>query len=119
MESSTLSTSKTGAQTSGRPPAAVELMPEGVLAAALPARDASPVYAFVPLASGTLAPGIEEANLRAPEAVSQAIKSALDDVAPRSRHVTLVLPDTAARVFVLDFDSLPAKPAEVIAVLRF
>ena len=46
--------------------------------------------------------------------------------APRSNRsrrahalVTLVLPDTAVRVFVLDFDSLPASPAEAIPVLRF
>ena len=94
-------------------------MPEGVLAAALPGKGSSPVYAFTPLGPGSLTPGIEEANLRAPEAVSQAIKSALEDVTPRSQNVTLVLPDTAARVFVLDFDSLPSKPSEVIAVLRF
>jgi type IV pilus assembly protein PilM len=94
-------------------------MPEGVLAAALPAKGDAPVYAFAPLPAGALVPGIEEANLRTADAVARAIKSALDDVAPRSRAVTLVLPDTAVRVFVLDFDSLPAKSAEVLAVLRF
>ncbi|HEX4287196.1 MAG TPA: hypothetical protein VHZ28_19030 [Terracidiphilus sp.] len=114
-----MSTSKTGAQTGGRPPAAVELMPEGVLAAGLSDKDGSPVYAFAPLAAGVLVPGIEEANFRAPDAVTQAIRSALDDISPRGRSVTLVLPDTAVRVFVLDFDSLPAKHSEVIAVLRF
>jgi type IV pilus assembly protein PilM len=30
-----------------------------------------------------------------------------------------VLPDSAVRVFVLDFDSLPAKTAEALSVLRF
>lgn len=107
-----------GAQ-GARPSAAVELMSEGVLAAALPGKGASPVYAFAPLTAGALVPGIDEANLRAPEAVAQAIKSALGDVSPRAKPVTLVLPDTTVRVFVLDFDSLPAKPAEVVAVLRF
>jgi type IV pilus assembly protein PilM len=94
-------------------------MPEGILAAALPGKGGSPVYAFVPLTPGTLTPGVEETNLRSPDVVARAIKSALDDVSPRSRHVTLVLPDTATRVFVLDFDSLPSKTAEIIAVLRF
>lgn len=94
-------------------------MPEGVLAAALPAKGDAAVYAFAPLPSGALTPGIDETNLRAPEAVAQAIRAALGDVASRSRHVTLVLPDTTVRVFVLDFDSLPQKPAEVMAVLRF
>ena len=51
--------------------------------------------------------------------MAAAIRTALDDVSPRTRAVTLVLPDTLVRVFVLDFDSLPAKAAEAIPVLRF
>jgi type IV pilus assembly protein PilM len=118
---------KLGTQ-SGRPPAAVELSPEGVLAAALPAarrrRGASTaepgcVYAFAPLAPGALVPSLDEPNLRAPEAVASAIHSALAQVAPRARAVTLILPDTLVRVFVLDFDSLPAKASEAISVVRF
>jgi type IV pilus assembly protein PilM len=116
------------AQTAGRPPAAIEISPEGVLAAARPAargrRDASEpaqgnVYAFVPLSPGAIVPGIEEPNLRAPEAVTAAIRSALDEITPRTRAVTVILPDTLVRVFVLDFDSLPAKPSEAIPVVRF
>ncbi len=114
-----MSTSKARVQAGGRPPAAVELMPEGALAAAMPGKGGTAVYAFAPLAAGALVAGIEEANLRAPEAVAHALKSALEDVSAPSRFVTLVLPDTAVRVFVLDFDSLPAKPAEALAVLRF
>lgn len=114
--------------TAGRPPVAVEISPEGVLAAARPAararRGASElahghVYAFVPLPPGAIVPGIEEPNLRAPEAVTAAIRSALDDVSPRTRAVTIVLPDTIVRVFVLDFDSLPAKATEALPVVRF
>jgi type IV pilus assembly protein PilM len=33
--------------------------------------------------------------------------------------VTLVIPDACVRVFVLDFDSLPAKAAEVVPVVKF
>jgi type IV pilus assembly protein PilM len=62
---------------------------------------------------------MEEPTLRAPEAVTAAIRSALGEISPRSRAVTVVLPDTLVRVFVLDFDSLPAKPAEAIPVVRF
>ena len=99
-----------------------------MLAAALPAahsrRGASAaekgcVYAFVPLAAGALVPSIDEPNLRAPEAVASAIRSALAQVSPRTRAVTLVLPDTLVRVFVLDFDSLPAKASEAVSVVRF
>jgi type IV pilus assembly protein PilM len=113
-----------GGQTGGRPPAAIEIAPEGVLAAARPTRKrgaaAEPhVYAFAPLPAGAIVPGIEEANLRQPEAVAAAIRSALDEVSPRTRAVTVILPDTLVRVFVLDFDSLPSKPAEAIPIVRF
>jgi type IV pilus assembly protein PilM len=103
----------------GRPPAAVELSPEGVLAAALPGSGAAPVYAFVPLPPGALIPGIGEPNIRAAEAVSDAIRSALSQVSPRTRAVSLILPDTVVRIFMLDFDSLPARAAEALPILRF
>jgi type IV pilus assembly protein PilM len=51
--------------------------------------------------------------------VANAIRSALSNVSPRTRAVTLILPDTVVRVFVLDFDSLPGKSAEALPVLRF
>ncbi|MGO8757735.1 MAG: type IV pilus biogenesis protein PilM [Terracidiphilus sp.] len=125
---SILSRAKVGLEQGGRPPAAIEISPAGVLAAAKPSartrRDAvatgeALVYAFVPLPAGALVPGIEEPNLRGSEAVSEAIRSALDQVAPRKRAVTVVLPDTLVRIFVLDFDSLPAKSAEALSVVRF
>jgi type IV pilus assembly protein PilM len=114
-----LSNAKLGTQPGGRPPAAIEITPEGVLAAAISAPGQPPAYAFVPLAAGAVLPGIGEPNVRAPEAVAAAIRSALDQVSPRTRSVTLVIPDTVVRVFVLDFDALPAKPAEAYPVLRF
>ena len=117
--SSILDKAKIKTEAEGRPAAAVEISPEGVLAAALPAAGGKPVYAFEPLPEGFVVPGIEGPNLRAAEAVSAAIRSALEHVSPRSRAITLVLPDTVVRVFMLDFDSLPAKLAEAIPVLRF
>ena len=84
--------SKVAAQLGNRPPAAVELMPEGVLAAALPRKGEAAVYAFRPFPAGSLVPSIEEPNLRAASAVTEAITAALDDVSPRTRAVTLVLP---------------------------
>ena len=125
--SSILSAAKLGSQAGGRPPSAVEISPDGVLAAVRPAAGqrgetgggTAAVYAFAPLPAGALVPGIDEPNLRAPEVVTEAIRSALDQASPRSRAVTLVLPDSTVRVFVLDFDSLPAKTEEAIPVIRF
>jgi type IV pilus assembly protein PilM len=110
---------KTGSQLGARPPVAVELSPQGVLAAASPGAGKPPVYAFEPLPHGALVPGISEPNLRAPEAVANAMRAALGQLSPRTRSVTVVVPDTVVRVFVLDFDSLPAKAAEAIPILRF
>jgi type IV pilus assembly protein PilM len=90
-----------------------------VLAASLPGKHEPPVYAFEALRPGVLVPGIAELNMSSPEAVSLAIRTALASVSPRSRFVTVVIPDTAVRVFVLDFDSLPGRPSEAIPVLRF
>ena len=106
-------------QTGRRPPGAAEIAPEGILAAALPAAGSAPVVAFAALPAGAVVPGIGEANLRAKETVSAALKTALDQVSPRSRSITLVVPDTAARVFVLDFDTLPSRLAEALPILRF
>jgi len=125
---SILSKAKLGAEPGGRPPAAVEITPEGVLAAARHSGPNSgkagqgsqaPVYAYQPLPAGAVLPGIGEPNLRAPEAVAAAIRATLDQVSPRTRAVTLVVPDPAVRVFVLDFDALPAKAEEANPVLKF
>ena len=114
-----LSKSATKAAQYGRPPVAIELTSEGVLAAALPGKHEQPVYAFEPLRPGVLMPAISELNMTSPEAVSLAIRNALASVSPRTRAVTVVIPDTAVRVFVLDFDTLPARASEAIPVLRF
>jgi type IV pilus assembly protein PilM len=110
---------KLGTQTGARPPAAVEIAPDGVLAAATPGPGEPPVYAYAPLPPGALVPGIGEPNIRAAEIVANAMRTALGQVSPRTRAVTLVLPDTVVRVFVLDFDSLPARSDEAMPVLRF
>ena len=116
---SILSKIKPGSEPGGRPPVAVELSPQGVLAAASPGQGLAPVYAFERLPEGALIPGAEEQNLHAPEVVANAIRKVLGQVSPRTRSVTLVLPDSVVRVFVLDFDSMPARAAEAVSVLRF
>ncbi len=88
---SILSKAKLGSQPGARPPAAVELSPQGVLAAAIAGRRAS--RRSMPLSRcrpGALVPGIGEQNLRAPEVVANAMRAALGQVSPRTRAVTLV-----------------------------
>src|SRR5258705_12104573 len=71
------------------------------------------------LAPGSLVPDLIESNLRDGTAIRQAIETALGGISGRSRDVIAILPDTAVRVVLLDFETLPAKPEEAEAVVRF
>lgn len=103
----------------GRPAAACEISSEGVMAAATSAPGQPPTYASEALAPLIVTPGLHEGNLLDPPAVSAAIRSALGQVQSRVKSVTVVVPDSAVRVFLLDFDTLPAKQEEALPVLRF
>jgi type IV pilus assembly protein PilM len=52
-----------------------------------------------------------------------AVRRVLDNIAgsgrERSRDVTVIVPDSAARVLFVDFDQLPSKTAEALPVVRF
>jgi type IV pilus assembly protein PilM len=48
-----------------------------------------------------------------------AVRKALETVALRAREVTLVVPDAAVRVLLLDFDALPSRMEEALPVVRF
>ncbi|MHB8303390.1 MAG: hypothetical protein ACYDC6_11215 [Acidobacteriaceae bacterium] len=98
---------------------ACEIAPDGILAASSAAMDA-PLNAavFVPLQDSINA-GLAVPVFSNPDAVLTALKSALDAVDLRARDWTLVLPDACSRVLLLDFDTLPAKPSEVLPLVRF
>jgi type IV pilus assembly protein PilM len=103
-----------------RPRLACEITPDGVIAARQgETPDLPPVTSFAPLPAGSLAPGLTTPNLPNRDRVVAALKSALDEVAERSRNLTLVIPDVAVRVLLLDFDTLPSKAAEALPIIRF
>ena len=111
-----------GIAAGGRPAAALEIAPEGVVAAATPGAGQAPVFAAETLTPMSVLPGLLESNLGSADnvsAIAAAIKSALGQTQPRTRAVTVVVPDSSVRVFVLDFDSLPAKADEALPVLKF
>lgn len=103
----------------GRPPAAIEITPQGVLASYRLAIGEAPQYSFEPLPDGVVVPCTDQPNLRPAETVSEAIRCAIERISPISRDVTLVLPDSTTRVFILDFESLPDDHAEILEILRF
>jgi type IV pilus assembly protein PilM len=64
-------------------------------------------------------PGLKVPNVVDSHALNAALESALADVGVKSGAVTLVVPDAAARVLLLDFDTLPGKRNEALSVVRF
>jgi type IV pilus assembly protein PilM len=71
------------------------------------------------LSPGSLVPDLTETNLRDRAGVSKAIRETLGAVSGRARDVIAVLPDTAVRVALLDFETLPTKRQEAESVVRF
>ncbi|HXE08278.1 MAG TPA: hypothetical protein VN612_10300 [Acidobacteriaceae bacterium] len=102
-----------------RPRLACEVRAEGVVAAR--ADDSAAVLSAVERVSfeGRTAIANNPASALARTEKVSALKRALDAVSQRGREVTLVVPDTAARVLLIDFDELPAKQAEALPVVRF
>ncbi|HEY4381958.1 MAG TPA: hypothetical protein VGN01_16540 [Acidobacteriaceae bacterium] len=115
-----------------RPRLACEVRAEGVVAAR--AEDASAVLeavSRVALAEEVVVPRLSGADTGAfaasgvsagssgRAAMVAAVRTALEAVSLKGRDVTLVVPDAAVRVLLLDFDELPAKEAEALPVVRF
>lgn len=102
-----------------RPGLACEIRPEGVMAAATGRHGGEMVMAFAPLAAGALIPGPKAPNMANAGAVRGALEAALKEVNARTKGLTVVVPDAAARVLLLDFDTLPSKRQEALPVVRF
>ena len=103
-----------------RPTLACEIAADRILAGrAADAGRRVEVSSAQELAPGTLVPDLMESNLRDGSAVRHAIASTLGDVGGHSHDVIAILPDTAVRVVLLDFETLPAKRDEAEAVVRF
>jgi type IV pilus assembly protein PilM len=105
-----------------RPRLAVEVRSEGAVAAR--AEDAAALLTSVSradVAEGAVVPGLKPGNIVDRGAVVAAVRRALEGVAARAsdRYVTVVVPDAAVRVLLLDFDQLPSKTVEAMPVVRF
>ena len=112
-------------QASGnRPRVACEISPNGVVTArSAQASSALGAVARVELAEGAVVPGLKPGNVADRVAVIAAVRRALEavDAKPNSRNadVTLVIPDAAARVLLLDFDTLPTRQVDALPLVRF
>ena len=107
-----------------RPRVACEIAPQGVVAARSDAA-AGPLAAVscVTLHEGAVVPGLKPGNVVDRLAVAAAVRKALEEVGAKSNtrnsDITVVIPDGACRVLLLDFDSLPSKLSEALPIVRF
>jgi type IV pilus assembly protein PilM len=106
-----------------RPRVACEIMAQAVVAARSNAADAPlAAVARVALADGAVVPGLKPSNIVDRVAVVAAIRRVLDELGEKTQgrgSVSLVIPDSAVRVLLLDFESLPGKLAEALPLVRF
>jgi type IV pilus assembly protein PilM len=107
-----------------RPRVACEIMPQGVVAARS-ADAATPLAAVakVTLAEGAVAPSLKPGNIVDRVAVTAAIRAALEQIGERAdarnANLTLVIPDSAVRVLLLDFEALPSRESEALPLVKF
>jgi type IV pilus assembly protein PilM len=74
---------------------------------------------FHGLAAGVVTPSMGAQNVMDAAALSEAIGAAITGVGGRGQDVIAVLPDSAVRVALLDFESLPERRQEADAAVRF
>lgn len=105
-----------------RPRLACEIRAEGVIAARASVekrRAGETVLAFASLPENAVIPGLKVPNFPDAKTVTAAVEEALNATNARDREVTVIVPDAAARVLLLDFDTLPAKRQDALPVVRF
>jgi len=105
---------------SGKPKLACEIAADRVIAGrAADSRQVLELCSTSELAPGCVVPDLTEGNLRQRDAVVIALRETLGNIGARSRDVTVVVPDAAVRVALLDFETLPEKHDEAEGVVRF
>ena len=112
-------------QASGtRPRVACEIMPQGIVAARS-AVAGGPLTAIgrVDLPAGAIAPSLKPGNIVDRVEVTAALRRAIESVGLKSNtrdaDISLILPDGAVRVLLLDFDALSSKITEALPIIRF
>jgi type IV pilus assembly protein PilM len=94
------------------PDAAIDIAADRVAAAVLSMRGDGPVvtaYAVEPLRPGAVTPSLTAVNVQDRAAVAAAVRRAVEKLGTRPRRVALAIPDTAVKVSLLRFDSVPPR----------
>lgn len=104
------------------PDVAIEIDSTHVAAARLVWRGAvSTVVGHVvePLAPGVVVPALAAANVSDVPVVGRAIAQALGRLGGRVSRAALVIPDTAAKVSLIQFDTVPPNAADLVELVRW
>lgn len=103
-----------------KPRLACEITTQSLIAArAKSDGSALDVYSVRRLDKEIVRPSLSTGNITNASTLGETIASALSAVGGRKRDVVAVIPDAAVRVLLLDFDTLPEKPAEAEPIIRF
>lgn len=71
------------------------------------------------IGAGAIVPSLTGQNIMMRDVVRTGVQEAMAALGARARDLILVVPDAACRVVLLEFDTLPQKPEEAEAVVRF
>jgi type IV pilus assembly protein PilM len=107
-----------------RPRVACEIAAQGVVAArSVEAIAPLAAVARVELAAGAVTPSLKPGNIADRVAVVEAIRRTLESIGERAHsrdgNITVVIPDAAVRVLLVEFDTLPARLADALPIVRF
>lgn len=89
------------------------------VAAARGAPDKLEAWAVRPLPEAVVRPGPLADNVLNADLLGQALQEVLEEVAAGEKRLAVILPDPVARFWLLTLESLPERPAEVLALLRW
>jgi type IV pilus assembly protein PilM len=104
------------------PDVAIEIDTRHVAVARLAWRGATPSVvnqAVEPLPPGAVIPSLAATNINDVAVVAKAISGALAAIGGRVSRAALVIPDTAAKVSLIRFDTVPAHSADLAELVRW
>ena len=108
--------------TSRAPDAAIEIASDRVSVAVVGERGGGPVvqaHASEALPPGVVAASLTSSNIHNRALVAGALRTALDRAGVRPRRVALVIPDLAAKVSLVRFDTVPARREDLDQLVRW
>ncbi len=76
-------------------------------------------YARAALPEGSVTPSVTSQNIQDPAAVAQAVEETLGQLPRRPTRVALVMPDGAAKVSLVHFDTPPTRAADIDELVRW